>query len=377
MKQTRLLEIIREEISNALNEWSIDVPNPAALTPQAKINLIKTARNTTRDNTIGLAKNPVEFLEEDMLTEGPFIEGPLDFAYIDGKLETGILGKAVATATQAIKTSFPNVDPEAAAQIITGKKSRTSDKTPDAVKSALVKIDDAILAQVKTFDDTNLLKDLLNKGEIGKDPKEIERINSYIEPDEKSGDVKRYVTKLGFPQTLNAVEKSLSGEAPTDMEPKTVKEPAKKAPEAPKAAKTAIEPKATNKPTAEPKAATLTKGDDGFDKVSYSEPKAATEPEPKTAEKLSPEDRADAAASKTPKLDKLASNQDSLLKAQKATQDKMKITQDKMKEVATQYRTAEGAEQDKFREELKKLNSELNGYSTLNGEIQSKIDKLY
>ena len=376
MKQTRLLEIIREEISNALNELSIDVPNPTTLNPQTKMNLIKTARTTTRDNSIGTVKNPVEFIEEDMLTEGPFIEGPLDFAYIDGKLETGILGKAVATATQAIKTSFPNVDPEAAAQIITGKKSRTSDKTPDAVKSALVKIDDAILAQLDTFEDEKLLKDLLNKGEIGKDPKEIERINSYIEPDEK-GNVKRYVEKLGFPQTLNAVEKALSGKAPTDMEPKTVKEPAKKAPEAPKAAKTAIEPKATNKPTAEPKTATLTKGDDGFDKVSYSEPKTTTEPEPKTAEKPSPEDRADAAASKTPKLDKLASNQDSLLKAQKATQDKMKITQDKMKEVATQYRAAEGAEQDKFREELKKLNSELNGYSTLNGEIQSKIDKLY
>jgi len=354
MKQTRLLEIIREEISNVLNEvekGEIELPKgtPSSSVKQYTDKGFDVKFVDPLTGKMVQKESESKELEEDMLTEGPFIEGPLDFAYIDGKLEKGILGKAVATATQAIKTSFPNVDPEAAAQIITGKKARTSEKTPDAVKSALVKIDDAILAQLDTFEDEKLLKDLLNKGEIGRDPKEIERINSYIEPDEKSGDVKRYVTKLGFPQTLNAVEKALSGEAPTDMEPKTVKEPAKKAPEAPKAAKTATEPKAT----AEPKTATEPKA--------TAEPKTATEP--KATEKTSSEDRATDAASKTPKLDKLASNQDSLLKAQKTTQDKMK-------EIAAQYRTAEGAEQDKFREELKKLNK-------LNGEIQSKIDKLY
>ena len=343
MKQTRLLEIIREEISNALGEGTYGGKN--AINKLKKDPKYPTLSSTGKmDAELELKTGGTIELEEDMLTEGPFIEGPLDFAYIDGKLEKGILGKAVATATQAIKTSFPNVNPEAAAQIITGKKSRTSEKTPDAVKSALVKIDDAILAQLDTFEDEKLLKDLLNKGEIGEDPKEIERINSYIEPDEK-GNVKRYVEKLGFPQTLNAVEKTLSGEAPTDMEPKTVKEPAKKTPEAPKAT---AEPK-----TAEPKTAT--------------EPKAAAEPktatEPKATEKTSPEDRATAAASKTPKLDKLASNQDSLLKAQKTTQDEMR-------KIAAQYKAAEGAEQDKFREELKRLNK-------LNGEIQSKIDKLY
>jgi chemotaxis protein histidine kinase CheA len=292
--------------------------------------------------TLGTIKNPVEFVEEDqlnedLLMEGPFIEGPLDFAYINGQVEKRILGKAVTDATQAIEDAFPGISPESATQIITGKKSRTSEKTPDAVKAALEKVDNAIKAQLDTFDDEELLKDLINKGEIGKnDEKALERINSYIEPDEE-GNIKRYVEKLGGPQTLNAVGKILSGETSTDVEPETK--------ETPKAAK-----------TTEPKKATLTKGDDGFDNVSYSEPKAA---KPKTADA----DKASTMASKTPKLDKLAGNQDALLKAQRDVKDKMQA-------LAQQLPDAKEDKRNEIVDELKKLNQ-------LNGELQKKIDKLF
>jgi hypothetical protein len=86
--------------------------------------------------------------------------------------------------------------------------------------------------------------------------------------------------------------------------------------------------------------------------------------EPKVTEpKATETDKATAAASKTPKLDKLANNQDSLLKAQKETQTKMK-------ELASKIKGAEGTERENLMGELKKLNK-------LNGEIQSKLDKLF
>jgi hypothetical protein len=97
------------------------------------------------------------------------------------------------------------------------------------------------------------------------------------------------------------------------------------------------------------------------------EPKAAKEPktsEPKTSEpKATETDKAEAMASKTPKLDKLAGDKDTLLKTQKQTKDKMK-------ELAGKIKGAEGTEREKLMDELKKLNK-------LNGEIQSKLDKLF
>jgi hypothetical protein len=296
MKKTHLTEIVREEIQKALLEFNN--------------------------------------VNEDVLTEGPFIEGPLDFAYINGKVEKGILGKAIADATQEIKNTFPEIDPEAAAKIITSKKSRTAEKTPEAVKNALVKIDDAIEAQVETFDDTALLKDLLNKGEIGKSAEEIERINQYIEPGE-DGEIKTYVEKLGFPQTERAVKKALTGETPT-AEPKTVTKPAPKTPEAPKAE----EPKAPEAPKAE-------------------EPKAE---EPKAKE--SDEDKAIKRAKMGgSKLDKMANDQDALLKALKqAEAERLKIAEKRRN-------TEDVAEREKLLNDLKRVGK-------LEGELQKKLDQL-
>jgi len=349
MKKSYLLEIIREEIAAILKELTVvdkkTLPTEApeiAKSENTDINTVKDAIAQAKKS--GKPVNVAEDqLNEDLLMEGPFIEGPLDFAYIDGKVEKGILGKAVADATKAIEKSFPNINPESATQIITGKKARTSEKTPDAVKTALLKVDDAIQAQLDTFEDEKLLKDLLNKKEIGNSAEEIKRINSYIEPDDK-GNVKRYVEKLGGPQTLNAVEKLLSGEGSTDVEPATVEKPkaepkaAEKAPEAPKA-----EPKAAEKSPEAPKA----------------EPKTA----PAKPEKEKPEEKAARSAQANKGLDKKADKKDQLLKDKKTAEDRMR-------ELAQLIRTAEGDKRASLMKDLKQVNVD-----KLN--IEKEIDKLF
>jgi hypothetical protein len=329
MKKTRLLEIIREEITGALSEITIDVPNPGNLKAQQKQAIINKARQTNKNPKIGTADEPVDFIEENslnVLSEGPFIEGPLDFAYINGKVEKNILGNAVASATQELKKAFPEIDSDAAAKIITSKKSRTAEKTPEGVKSALAKVDDAIEAQIDTFDDPDLLQNLINKKEVGTSPDEIKRINQYIEGE------KMYVEKLGFPQTLRAVEKSISGEAPVGVEPKTVTK------------------------TSSAKKATLTKGDDGFDDVTYSKSETP-------ASKESDEDKATKAAKKGgSKLDKMSNDKDALLKNKRAVEEKMK-------ELAGEMKNTQGKEKDSLMGELKKL-------TKLKGELEKKLDQL-
>jgi hypothetical protein len=332
MKQSRLLEIIREEITSTLRETNtIDLPgDPSKMSPKQKESAIKVARTTSKDMTLGTTKKPVEFVEgdtlnEDLLNEGPFIEGPLDFAYINGKVEKNILGNAIANATQELKKAFPGIDPDAATKIITSKKSRTAEKTPEPVKSALTKVDDAIDAQIDTFDDPKLLRDLINQKEIGVSPEEIKRLGSYV-----SGE-KQYVSKLGFPQTLRAIEKNISGEASTSVEPETV---------------------TTKSKTEEPKKATLAKGDDGFDDVTYSEPKK--EKETKKSE--------EGPKTSSSKLDKMSDNKDALLKNKKAAEAKMK-------ELAGKIKSVEGAEKESLMDELKKVNK-------LKNELEAKLDKL-
>jgi len=340
MKKSRLLEIIREEISAALREGeTIDLPGDTSkFSDRQKEAAIRTARTLSKDPTLGTPKKPVEFVEEDqlnedLLMEGPFIEGPLDFAYIDGKLEKRVLGKAVEDAALALEKSFPNISPEAATSIITSKKSRKSENTPGPVKAALEKVDDAIQAQLDTFEDTNLLKDLLNKKEIGQSAEEIKRINQYIEPDEK-GNIKRYVEKIGGPQTLNAVEKILSGDTSVKIEPKTATEPAKKEPKA--------EPKATTKAPETPKAE-----------------KPAAEPKAKESD----EEKATKAASTNKGVSKKADRKDELLKDKKAAEDKMR-------ELAKLIRGAEGKERETLMKDLKQANAD-------KLEIDKKIEDLF
>ena len=364
MKKSRLFEIIREEISGALSEAGL---GDQISTLQKQKDAVEKQKAPLTKKEADLSKKIADLekkqadielkvgtqleekqINEDLLMEAPFIGGSLDFAYIDGKIEKGVLGKAIAKATQEIQNAFPEVNPDAAAQIVMSKKSRKSEKTPEPIKTALENIDDTLEAQADTFENINFLKQLKNSEEFSTD--EQIAIESYIEkattPDEKTGKVKQYTYNLGFPQTLRAVEKTLSGEAPSKVEPTAT-------------------PKPTNKPAKEkepkkeePKKATLTKGDDGFDDVSYSKSKKE---EPKK-EKESSEEKAIKAAKSRPKLDKISDDRDKLLKALKKAKEERLAVAEKRKN------TKDEAEREKLFNDLKKINK-------LEGELQNKLDK--
>ncbi len=54
-------KIVREEIMG--EQATIDVNNPSSLTPQQKQAAIQTARTSTKNNNLGTAKEPIEFVE--------------------------------------------------------------------------------------------------------------------------------------------------------------------------------------------------------------------------------------------------------------------------------------------------------------------------
>jgi hypothetical protein len=65
MKVSQLKEVIRNIVHKKLSEATIDVTNPGTLTPQAKQQLITKARNSTKNQKIGTADDPAEFIEEE------------------------------------------------------------------------------------------------------------------------------------------------------------------------------------------------------------------------------------------------------------------------------------------------------------------------
>ncbi len=304
MKKSYLLEIIREEILAALNETAtIDVPGDGRkMTSQQKQQKINMARSTSGDRTLGLDKNPVEFvegfnLEEDLLNETPIysVEDMEGFkSTLDKFREEGV------SKNKALNVLLTKLEDE-------GTVDTNSLSKEYGVDTA-------------TFNNTEIRK-FLNRPED----------EAFV--DKKTGeeliDFTPFLGKSNKPRGPKATDKPAA-------EPK--------------------EPKKTEKSTIEPKKATLTKGDDDFDVVSYDKPKT-TEP------KATDNDKASTMASKTPKLDKLAGDQDALLKTQRDVKDKMQA-------LAKTLSGAEGAKRDEIVDELKKLNK-------LNGELQSKIDKLY
>ena len=275
MKKTRLLEIIREEISAALGEASYAGKN--AIPDIKKDPAFNTLSATGKlDVTKELATGGTVELEEDLLNETPIY----DVADMEGFKST------------LDKFRDENVSKSKALNLL------------------LTKLEDK-----GTVDTNQLSKDMgvdtatFNNQEIRKF---LNRPEDEFFENPKTGkelpDFTPFLTKSDKKRGKIAGEK-------VEKEPKVVKEP------------------------------------------KASEPKITSEP------KATETDKAETMASKTPKLDKLAGDKDALLKAQKDTQAKMK-------EIASKYKTSSGTEQDKFKEELKKLNK-------LNGEIQSKLDKLF
>jgi hypothetical protein len=65
MKVSQLKENIRNIVRKKLSEATIDVTNPGTLTSQTKQQLITKAKNSTKNQKIGTADDPVEFIEEE------------------------------------------------------------------------------------------------------------------------------------------------------------------------------------------------------------------------------------------------------------------------------------------------------------------------
>ena len=174
MKKTRLLEIIREEIADALNEIPF----------------------------IGYGDEGSKY----------------DFAYDDetGKIEKSILGNAIKNAIDVIKSMGVESTPEIS-KIIVNKGTRTSPNSPPELVSALVAVDDAIAKQRDTFDDTRILN-IVNK--MANEPKsKIPDLSKFT-----SGK-KTFSDKLQRPQTEKAIDRILNPKKIKVAEPTTSSEP--------------------------------------------------------------------------------------------------------------------------------------------------------
>ena len=202
MKKTRLLEIIREEITGALNETGLYNLKNMADTKKGLPQTIDPddATEKSPDFLRKYKKVSEVALEEDLLNEIPYIGG-----------ERGEeLFAAIKTAATNLKDKFPSATPDDISKIILSKKKR-----PELAPE----VEAALSAQ-----------------------------------EEKFGGEEKYTPNLGGPQTLRAVEKALGTKSEKSTEPKE--------PKAPKAAAEPKEPK-TPKATAEPKKTEPAKAEKG------------------------------------------------------------------------------------------------------------------
>ena len=187
MKKTRLLEIIREEISSAINE----VPFP--------------------DGPLDISKSS-------------------DIAVSPGERDEVPLQDAIKDVVDVLKAEYPNLTNDDLAKLVTkvnSDKNRQADKdikqkTSDGetleiaadsqigkdYKAALNAIASAIEDQGKIYGGEDLPKDAAKKiddliSQKGVDAKTVERLEKLK--------AKGYTYTLGFPQTLKAVERAVGG----------------------------------------------------------------------------------------------------------------------------------------------------------------------
>lgn len=242
MKHTRLLEIIREEIAGALNEK-------------------------------------------------PNIDGPLDFTLkspnepiTPDNINQGALQRSIDNAVEAIKKEYPEYNSNKLSNLImkvNGQKPLKADSFSPEVLKALKSVKDTIYQQFDIFGVDKESKEKLSQ--FIKDYKKNDESpdSPFITSDSKtnlekflSGE-KKFTDNIGYNQTETAVEKALG------IKPKkaadiistgssTEKKPSSPKPKAEKPSSTGKKGRPAGEPKSE-KTATLTKGDDGFDDVSYSD----------------------------------------------------------------------------------------------------------
>ena len=253
MKHTRLLEIIREEIAGALNE--------------------KPNIDGALDFTL---KSPNEPITPDNINQGA-------------------LQRSIDNAVEVIKKEYPEYNSNKLSNLImkvNGQKPLKADNFSPEILKALKSVKDTIYQQFDIFGDDKKAKEKLSQ--FIKDDKKKNK-----SPDDKSPDLpsitpdgktqlekflsgeKKFTDNIGYGQTETAVEKALG------VKPKkaadiistgssTEKKPTSSKPKAEKPASTGKKGRPAGEPKTE-KTATLTKGDDGFDTVEYSDDEGSAE----------------------------------------------------------------------------------------------------
>lgn len=135
MKSKELRKIIREAIAEVLSEQAtIDVSNPSALNPAQKQAMIQKARTSTKNNKLGTADEPIEFVEESDLDELARIAKGYRLA--DDNVDTSRFTKTISgtsladvinyfrenpgTDKKALQTQFNFARPQIANAIVNG-----------------------------------------------------------------------------------------------------------------------------------------------------------------------------------------------------------------------------------------------------------------
>jgi len=271
MKQTRLLEIIREEIAGALREGEAEERAAKAAEIKA-IDAKQKALDAEKRDTMKSGA-----LEEDTLNEVPDFGGRYDKQVSDKYGEDQTLEDATKDITDEILKDMG---------VSRDDLKKDADKAKDVLKAIRSKV-------------------------VGKarDPRVAKALEKQEEFDD-SGNA------LQANQTNNAILKALGLKEPGQRGRKAseTSEPKEKSTKA----KTEKSPKSKKSPKAE-KTATLTKGDDEFDSVEYSDDEGSAE-----AMKAAGSDKTAKELSSTPEEKKVKFNQ-FLASVKKNKDDKAKI----------------------------------------------------
>jgi hypothetical protein len=260
MKQSRLLEIIREEIAGALREdEAAEKAAKAAAIKATDLEIAALQKKKAEMMKTGVAEVA---LEEDTLNERPFIDSAFDITGTSPEnFNQDSLQNAIDDAVKVLQKENPDADVKKLAgelqKVNSAKNLGPKSKLSPELKNALQKVANIIEKQGEIFGNKSKIDDLIK---LAKDPSQIDRLEKLK--------LKGYTFILGNAQAVTAIEKSL-GLKPKNND--SLLADKTKSTEKPKAEKPAKEKAPKAEKTPKTRVATRTKGDDGFDTVEYSD----------------------------------------------------------------------------------------------------------
>jgi hypothetical protein len=271
MKKTRLLEIVREEINEALNALVTTKDGKTISMPyttqdeKESIDVLKQDSNVINIKTTAGKNIKESELEEDLLNEKPFIDSAFDITGTSPEtFNQDSLQNAIDDAVKVLQKENPDADVKKLAgelqKVNSAKNLGPNSKLSPELKSALQKVANIIEKQGEIFGNKSKIDDLIK---LAKDPSQIDRLEKL-----KS---KGYTFILGNAQAVTAIEKSLG------LKPKNndslladkTKSTEKSKIAKPKAEKPEPTGKKGRPAGSGEKKSVRTPGDDGFDKVEY------------------------------------------------------------------------------------------------------------